>query len=413
MDPLFRDILRLAREGTPFALGTVAHTSGSTPQKAGAKAVFLPDGTILGTLGGGCMEAEARQRGLRLVRDGEPELMVLHLDDDFGWDDGLICGGTANIFLQPMREPQREVFEAAVRMDDERGRGVFALVIEAENNRSLGRVCLFRQGEGIIGDVGGEALAAAIEETSRGLLLEGSEDPQRIGLKEAGATVYFEPMIPAPRLFIAGAGHIGAALCRYAAQVGFDVAVVDDRPSLCNAKRMPEASDCLVEDIVECARRWPMTPETYCVLVTRGHRHDAEVLREIIAKPLAYIGMIGSRRKILTVFKQFLADGLATREQLARVHAPIGLDVGSKSVEEIALCIAAELVLVRRKGTRYAESGPGEESRDGDRAGGGGVAPDGDAEAAFAVRQGHRAAGSRPLADSLPRGRDPRDPGSS
>src|SRR5437016_11429798 len=104
MEPILRDIARLLENRAPFALATVIHTAGSTPQKAGARAIFLPDGRILGTLGGGCMEAEARQRGLNLIRGGEAELLELHLDDDFGWDDGLICGGTASIFIQPRAE---------------------------------------------------------------------------------------------------------------------------------------------------------------------------------------------------------------------------------------------------------------------------------------------------------------------
>src|ERR1051325_3442087 len=128
MDPLFGDIARLFQEGRSFALGTVVYTAGSTPQKIGARAVFLPGGEILGTLGGGCMEAEARRRGLQLVRGGDPELLDLHLDDDFGWDDGLICGGTAHIFLQPKPDEQEYVFRAAFELKERRECGVLALV---------------------------------------------------------------------------------------------------------------------------------------------------------------------------------------------------------------------------------------------------------------------------------------------
>src|ERR671914_381835 len=118
MNTLFRDIVRLYDEGAPFSLGTVVYTAGSTPQKIGARAVFLPGGELLGTLGGGCMEAEARRRGLQLIRGGDAELLDLHLDDDFGWDDGLICGGTAHIFLQPRPEGQEEVFRQVVALHE-------------------------------------------------------------------------------------------------------------------------------------------------------------------------------------------------------------------------------------------------------------------------------------------------------
>jgi xanthine dehydrogenase accessory factor len=399
MDSLLHEIVRLLDEETPFALGTVIHTAGSTPQKAGARAVFLPGGEILGTLGGGCMEAEARLRGLRLVRGGAPDLMELHLDDDFGWDDGLICGGTASIFLQPRPEGQAEVFREAVALHEGRGRGVLALVAAGDPG-TVGRVCLVRPGHATTGDLNAPALQAAVEEMARGLLLEGREEPRRIVLKEPAATVYFEPLFPKPVCFIAGAGHIGGALCHYAARAGFEVAVVDDRPSLCNRERLPDAAHVLVGDIVEAVRSWPKTPDTYFVIVTRGHRHDAVVLREVVNAPVAYVGMIGSKRKILTIFEEFLAEGLASPEELARLHAPIGLEIGALTVEEIALCIAAELVMVRRQGE--ADAGA---PRHRDCAGGGRVPEDGDAEAALAVRLGKRDSGGRPLAASLPRRR--------
>jgi xanthine dehydrogenase accessory factor len=404
MESLYRDIVRLYDEGAPFSLGTVTYTAGSTPQRAGARAVFLPGGEILGTLGGGCMEAEARRRGLNMVRGGGAELLELHLDDDFGWDDGLICGGTAHIFLQP-RPEEEPVFRAAVALHDARGRGCTVLVTAGS---AMGRTCLVRSQEATVGDLGNAALQAAVEETARGLLLEGREEPQRVVLKEFGATLYFEPILPKPVCFIAGAGHIGAALSHYAARCGFDVAIVDDRPSLCNSERLPDASHVLVGDIVETVRNWPKTPDSYWVIVTRGHRHDAVVLREIVHAPVAYLGMIGSKRKILTIYEEFIAEGLATPEELARIHAPVGLDIGAITVDEIALCIAAELVMARRKGV---EHGRGRSYRD--CAGGGGVTPNGDAEAALAVRAGQRDSGGRPLAEGLPRGRRTGGAGSS
>ena len=391
MDKLFPQILALIEAGEPFSLATVAHTSGSTPQKAGAKAVFLPDGRILGTLGGGCMEAEARRRGLQLVQGGEPELLELHLDDDFGWDDGLICGGTAHIFIQPMRDVHADVFRATLQLQEARGRGVLALVLRADNADAVAQMCLVRDDAETVGNLHDATLQAAVQETARGLLLEGREEPRR--MKVAGAEVYFEPLLPRPVLFIAGAGHIGGALCHFAARCGFEVAIVDDRASLCNAERLPDADHVIVDDIVEAARRWPMTPDTYFVLVTRGHKHDAVVLREIVNAPVAYIGMIGSRRKILTIWDEFIAEGIATPETLARIHAPVGLDIGGLSVDEIALSITAELILVRRKGARYGY---------GDRAGSGGEPTDGTPEAALAVREANRDRGSRSLVEALP-----------
>ncbi len=393
MDPLLREIATLAREGRPFSLGTVVHTAGSTPQKAGARAVFLPDGRILGTLGGGCMEAEARRRGIQLLQHGEPELLELHLDDDFGWDDGLICGGTASIFLQPRSHVSAEPYEAAVALHEVRGRGVLAVVVSANDAALVGQGCLVRQAEASVGSLDGGSVLSAVEEAGRMILLEGREEPRRVRLGESGVVVYAEPILPRPVLFIAGAGHIGGALCHYGARIGFEVVVVDDRPSFANTERLPAADRVIADDVVKTVRDWPKTPDTYFVIVTRGHRNDAVVLREVIGAPLAYVGMIGSRRKVLTIFDEFLEQGLATAEQLLRIHAPIGLDIGAISVDEIALSIAAELILARRKGTADG---------DGDRAGGGRVAADGTAQTVASLRAADRDRDGRPLASSLP-----------
>jgi len=402
MQNLYREIVRLYDEKTAFALGTVVHTSGSTPQKIGARAVFLPGGEILGTLGGGCMEAEARRRGLRLVQGGASEVLDLHLDDDFGWDDGLICGGTAQILLQPRPDDQEHVYRAALDLQAGRQRGVFAL-ITAGGADQLGGALLFRDGATTVGALGDTSLESAVQNAAGALLEAGGEEPRRVKLGDLGVTVYLEPLLPKPVCFIAGAGHIGGALSHYAARCGFEVAIVDDRPSLCNPERLPDAAHVLVGDIVESVRDWPKTPDTYFVIVTRGHRHDAVVLREVVKAPVAYLGMIGSKRKILTIYDEFVRDGLATPEELARIHAPIGLDIGALSVEEIALCIAAELVLARR--ARAAAQGAADGERGGGRncAGGGGIAPDGDTQAALALRLRERDTVGRPLAESLPR----------
>ncbi|MBI3911541.1 MAG: XdhC family protein [Armatimonadetes bacterium] len=402
MDTIFRDIAQLLRTCTPCALATVVHTAGSTPQKEGARAVFLADGRVLGTLGGGCMEAEARRKGLMLLRGGAPDLLALHLDDDFGWDDGLICGGTASIFLQPADRDAAEVYEAALALQEARARGVFALIVAANNPDLVGRACLYREGAGTVTPLPDTALQAALAEAAAGLLREGREDPQRVALPTAGATAYLEPILPAPALFIAGAGHVGAALCHYAARAGFRVVVCDDRPSFANAERLPDAAEVIVDDIVATVRRWPKHPDTYFVLVTRGHRHDAVALREIIHTPVAYIGMIGSRRKVLTVYDQFLKDGLATPEQLVRVHAPVGLNIGARTVDEIAISIVAELIWVRRKGRTDGHSDP---------VSGGGIAADGCAEAAAAARAEKRDRACRPLSETLPDRRAPRGAG--
>ena len=150
-------------------------------------------------------------------------------------------------------------------------------------------------------------------------------------------------------MIIAGAGHIGAALAHLLALLEFEVTVVDDRPSFANRERLPDADHILVGDIAQTVAAQPMDSDTYIVIVTRGHRHDAHVLREVIkfVDKVAYIGMIGSRRKIKLIYDELQELGIATAEQLAKVHAPLGIDIGGESVWEIAVSIAAELVWVR------------------------------------------------------------------
>ncbi len=404
MDPLFRELQSLLESDQPFALGTVVHTSGSTPQRTGARAIFLQGGEILGTLGGGCMEAEARRRGLTLTRGGEPELLALHLDDDFGWDDGLICGGSAEILLQPRDPKLCEVAREIIALHERRGHGVFVLVVEGPA-AARGNCGLIDESGRLMGTLGvGDLEAAALTHVTEVLRI-GRDEPHRLRLPGSEVTLYFEPIFPKPVCLIAGAGHIGGALTHYAARVGFDVIIVDDRPSLCNRDRLPDADQAIAADIVETIRNWPIGPDTYVVIVTRGHRHDAVVLREVIHSTAGYIGMIGSKRKILTIYDEFLAEGIATAEELSRVAAPIGLDIGAISVDEIALCIAAELVLERRRkdGRRRLAS----DNRA--CAGGGRVEENGSAQAALTVRAGERAGSGRPMAQSLPRRPNPGD----
>src|SRR5436305_1184593 len=184
MGPGFRAITGRVGDGGPFALATVVYAAGSAPQKAGARAVFFPDGRVLGTLGGGCMEAEARRRGLGLLSGGEPELFDLHLDDDFGWDDGLICGGSASILIQPMRRVDPAPFQAAIELQEARGRGVFCLLVSAPDPGLVGHTCLIRDGAAAACEIPCAAVRQAVEAAATTLLAEGREEPRRVTLKE-------------------------------------------------------------------------------------------------------------------------------------------------------------------------------------------------------------------------------------
>jgi xanthine dehydrogenase accessory factor len=308
---LFDQIVRRADAGEALAVCTLVRTRGSTPQKAGAVMVVLRDGKTLGTIGGGCVEAEVRTRALRLFDDAPgARLLTFKLDHDYGWDDGLVCGGVMDVAVQ-----------------------VIASAAGAGN---------FRR---------------AREELSAG---RGVTVPVTV-TDEMGKQSIFEPAFgPTPTLVIAGAGHVGAALAGVARQMDFAVTVVDDRPDLLAGERFAGCA-CLAANsagggIEGELSRIPLDEQSYVVIVTRGHRNDAAALRAVVNSDARYIGLIGSKRKVLTIFEDLLSQGV-TREKLARVRAPIGLDIGAVTPGEIAVSIAAELVAVRRgAGERAAEA---------------------------------------------------------
>jgi xanthine dehydrogenase accessory factor len=344
MDDMYRQAHDLLKSGERFLLATVVHTVGSTPQKAGAKAIIFPDGRILGTLGGGCLEAASRRQALECLRLGRRELLELTLDGDFGFDDGLICGGSAKVFLDPNVSASHQALQSLVEAMEARIPAVLITVVAPEGP-ALGRRLLHTAAT-----PAGPFAQAAEEAAARDAALL-----RTVPTSEGDLTLYLEPILPRPILLITGAGHVGRALCHLGAMLDFEVVVVDDRPSFANQERLPEASRVIVADIPSAVRDFPIGPDTYVVIVTRGHRHDGEALRESLGRQAAYVGMIGSRRKVLLIYRDLIQEGHATPELLETVHSPIGLDIGAVTVEEIAVSIASELVMIRR-GAVPAES---------------------------------------------------------
>jgi len=341
---IYEQLNALIAEGKPCALATLVSASGSSPQNTGAKVLFLPDGRILGTIGGGCMEAEARRIGLECLRKKTPRLFELRLDDDFGWDDGLICGGRVQIFVNPYPERSAEVYAVAVETAARREKAALCTFVRGEADL-IGRSVLARADGEIVGAVPLNGLVASLRKAVAETLAAARE--RVVDLSE-GAGVYIEPLLPRPTVLIAGAGHVGAAVAQVAALCGFEVVVVDDRASFANPERLPFADRAVADDIPRFVRDFPINEDTYVVIVTRGHRHDAQVLRECIHSNAKYIGMIGSKRKIVVIFEEMLREGLATKEELRRVHSPMGLTLGDREVGEIAVSIVAELIAIRR-----------------------------------------------------------------
>ncbi len=262
--------------------------------------VVLADGQTLGTIGGGCVEAEVRSKALRLlagVTDTQlAQLFTFKLDHDFGWDDGLVCGGTMTVAVQ--------------RINTAGEATAFTTVAEALRQDRMGTL--------VIDTVDAEG------------------QPAR----------FAHSIEPTPTLLIAGAGHVGSALAAIARQIGFAAVVVDDRPDLTTPALLAGAK-CIVGPIDQELASFPIDANTYVVIVTRGHRNDGLALAAVVGSAARYIGLIGSKRKIVTIYEDLKAQGVAL-ELLRRVHAPIGLDIGAITPAEIAVSIAAELIAVRR-----------------------------------------------------------------
>ena len=284
-------------EGRPFALGIISRVKGSSPQKQGAKALFFADGRIAGTLGGGCLEAEIQDRARRALRTGEPATFELVLDHDFGWDDGLICGGKVCGLILPRAAEAAEVWRELLDCDG--------------------------------------PLAWGVRDDFSIALIDG---------RSSANWLYRETAAPPCALWIAGSGHVAQAVAPMAAQLNFEVTVFDDRPSLANAQHFPSTTRFRVDAWEKLLRDTLPDRPTFGLIVTRGHQHDALVLRDWVKRPFAFLGMIGSQRKRRIIFEQFIEEGIATADQLARVECPVGLDIEAVSVPEIAVSIAAQLV---------------------------------------------------------------------
>lgn len=304
MLPLLQQIIHRADAGEPVAVCTLVRTRGSTPQQPGAVMLVLRDGQTLGTIGGGCVEAEVRSRALKLLLEAPPapsselcgRLLTFQLDHDLGWDDGLICGGNMEVGVQIVSCPK----EASA----------------------------FREAYAQLG-AGRAARVSLIVEDEQGQIARFERDLE-----------------PSPSLIIAGAGHVGSALAAIARLSDFDVTVIDDRADMTSPARFPGAR-CVTAPIDDALAACRLDERAYVVIVTRGHRNDGRALAAVIGSAAQYVGLIGSRRKVLAIFDDLRRAGVP-REAMERVRAPIGLDIGAVTPAEIAVSIFAEIIATRR-----------------------------------------------------------------
>jgi xanthine dehydrogenase accessory factor len=253
---IYEEIVGLRRQGRRGALATIVNVRGSIPSFETAKMLVRDDGSIAGTIGGGCVEAEVWQAAREVMETEKPRTLTFHLNQNPRYDTGLLCGGTLEVLV--------------------------------------------------------------------------------------------EPVLPPALLYIFGAGHVGLSLYRVAQNAGFEVTVIDDRESYASRERFPNAREVIAEDYDKAMARIEPNESSYVVIVTRGHRDDMRVLRWAVPTNARYIGMIGSKRKIIAIFHALVEEGVPER-LFERVHAPVGLAIGAVTPEEIAVAVTAELIAVRRR----------------------------------------------------------------
>ncbi|HEX6483784.1 MAG TPA: XdhC family protein [Ktedonobacteraceae bacterium] len=374
MRELFQEIIDILQSGETVAMATIVKRKGSVPREVGAKMVVHRGGKISGTVGGGCGEAEVWRTALNVIDTQRPTTVQVDLTEEIAMESQGVCGGIFDVFVQPWHagpftgQPAMQDIACAISSALEGEQAiVLATVIAAGGTwRScMGRQMLVLEDGQTTGDLqlpdAPAGLTDKLVQAARNAIMTGKPQIENVGASHAAGQpgtwgeIFIEPFVPRPVLLIAGAGHIAVPLAALAHQMNFSVSVTDDRASFVNRERFPSAKQLLQGDIEAVLRNYPITPRTHIVLVTRAHAHDVQGLRAIIDSPAPYIGMIGSQRRVWAVFKLLHEEGVPA-EKLARVRAPIGLDLGGASPEEIALSIMAEIVMLRHGGSGRAMS---------------------------------------------------------
>jgi len=350
MENLFLEIPDRQSTDSQLVLATVTRTSGSTPQKPGSSALFGSNGLAAGTVGGGIVEGKIQKLALQAGLSKISGHYHFNLANDISKKEEAICGGQISVLLDAGLRDSLSVFGQLKQSLSDRIPGVLITLVTGIAEAKV-RIVRHWISESSEPEISGELLGKIKSEATR--LISG-KNPAGFIEMEPGITVgeesticFLQPFFPPDQLVIAGAGHIGRALAHLGSRLGFEVTVIDDRPEFANVENIPEADHIIVREIGEAMDEIVTGENTYVVIVTRGHKDDASALRPCIGRNLAYTGMIGSKSKISAMRTDFIENGYATHDQWNKIHAPVGLAIKSQTVEEIAVSIAAELVLVR------------------------------------------------------------------
>ncbi|MDI7259856.1 MAG: XdhC family protein [Thermodesulfobacteriota bacterium] len=355
MENIFNEIVKALERKEKLALATIITRVGSAPREAGAKYLVKKDGKAIGSIGGGCVEADVWQEAQEAMEKGEGGVLHFNLTAEQLAEGGLICGGNIDIFLEPLTEDFLNIYREVGRISQMGGSGILATVISVDGafpKREGAKVLMKASGERTGSLFAGDEWEGRIFKEAETLLREKSLRVLLMSSERANhpwkrMEVLLESICSEPTVYIFGAGHISQQVVPLAKKVHFKVVVIDDREIFANKDSFPEADEVIVSEFERSFDQLIIDASSYIIIVTRGHLYDRYILEKAIKTSARYIGMIGSKKKIHTLYQDLIGRGVR-RNELDRVHAPIGLDINSETPEEIAVSIVAELIKVKR-----------------------------------------------------------------
>ena len=349
MEDIYSEIVKALENKEKVALATLISRVGSAPRAIGAKYLIRGDGTSSGSIGGGCVEAEVWQEAQKVMEKGGGKVLHFDLTPELLAEGGLICGGNINIFLEPIREELLNIYKEAARIRQKGGAAILATLVSMDGDFPKGegsKVLMKTSGEKVGFLLGGVELEKKILREGEELLKEKKPKVIVLSSENRQMEILLEPIFSEPTVYIFGAGHVSEQLAPLSKKVHFKVVVIDDREMFANRNRFPGADEVIVSEFENCFNQLYIDDSSFIVIVTRGHLYDGLVLQQALKTNARYIGMIGSKRKIKTLYEDSMKKGVP-KEALDRVYAPIGIDINSETPEEIAVSIVAELIKVR------------------------------------------------------------------
>jgi len=344
----FEDVNKYLQKGKKIILARIIKQDGSVPRAAGTQCIILEDGTIKGTIGGGLLEYRVMERARECFKKDKSGMMHFELTGDEVAKTDMVCGGIADVYLEtvsPGNTVARDIFMRINKFTNEGRKGVIVTLI-SDGVGSEDEKCRFLIEED--GSTMGEIGALSKEDKRQFEKFLEIKTPKLMEIEKGKELVFVEPLMPYDILYLFGAGHVSAFVASLASMVGFQVVVIDDRKEFANKERFNKADELIVLPFPEVFEKIDISSSSYIAIITRGHIHDLNVLREALKRSDGYIGMIGSKRKREIIYQALMDEGVSD-ERLKQVHSPIGMDIDAETPEEIAVSIVAELIRVRAK----------------------------------------------------------------